>query len=855
MKFLNFWKYRQDKSKAASRRRDLLRSHRKLGRGLSLEALEDRRLLTVITPTSFGDTNATFVPFTSSTASISVPTLRDAVIEANYLFDNGATAGQANTIKLNAGTYTLSLYNTTDGTSTGTAIGHETASTRGDLNITSNLTIQGVGVGPLPLTTISQSRAVLDRVFEINADPSTLASPTTVTFQNLNIQGGQAVDDGSSGAIPNGSVAEGGGILDAVTGLNLKLCSVVLQCDTAFGANNAVATTSGSGPGPASALGGGLYVAGSTLSLTNVCFNNDSALGGSGLNGTSLSTTGGNGGTAEGGGLYVNASSVTFGSSTRLVSLVSFSCDKALGGLGGTGYTVTEGTGGAGGYGGYAFGGGMAVTGDSSLSDTTTATIASLSSLLCLPSVSFSVDLANFSGNKAIGGAGGTGGGGTGGGGTGGSGGNGSGGGLYVSASAVSLAGGNILGNLAQGGAGGASGTAIGSGTLHHVVHAPLDPPTGGDGLGGGLAAAPDSGVSLTLVNVSCNTALGGKGNVFGTGGGYGGDACGGGLYANTSTLTVVGAIISGNLAHGGVGGGFLAGSTGTTGGYGGDGSGGGIYGTDSQITLTAGLLACNRALGGTGGAGATGLTGGYAYGGAIYADSYIDDGGAPMRNVKHAVYHQTPPTNTNLTLAGALISGNLALGGNGGAFTITSGTGGNGGDGVGGAVYVDGPTTSISLHVLMSNTAQGGNGGSGITTSTTGVGGVGGNGIGGALYAADSLVTVSLALIDLNYAKGGKAGTGGSVGGDALGAAIFVDSGATVTLQNAIVMLNIATAAPGAPLVPVAAVGGVYVYDGSLGGTPGTLIQSGLTLIYLNFPLTFSFPISNVTTGPFTEF
>ena len=150
MRFPNFWTHRQDKSKAASRRRDPLRSRRKLGRGLSLEALEDRRLLTVITPTSFGDTNASFTPFTPTSANISVPTLRDAVIEANYLF-NSVNVGTANTIKLNAGTYTLSLYNTSDGTSTGTATGHESASTRGDLNITSNLTIQGVGVATLPL--------------------------------------------------------------------------------------------------------------------------------------------------------------------------------------------------------------------------------------------------------------------------------------------------------------------------------------------------------------------------------------------------------------------------------------------------------------------------------------------------------------------------------------------------------------------------------------------------------------------------------------------------------------------------------------------------------------------------------
>jgi hypothetical protein len=47
---------------------------------------------------------------------------------------------------------------------------------------------------------------LVDRVFQV-------FSGVTVTFQNLTIMGGKAIDDGSTGALPNTTIAEGGGIL------------------------------------------------------------------------------------------------------------------------------------------------------------------------------------------------------------------------------------------------------------------------------------------------------------------------------------------------------------------------------------------------------------------------------------------------------------------------------------------------------------------------------------------------------------------------------------------------------------------------------------------------------------------
>jgi len=818
---------------------------RRLGTRLSLERLEDRRLLTVITPMTFGDTNATFNPATyftsppSPTGKISVPTLRDAVIEANYLYST-VNPGVANTISLQRGIYTLSIAN---------GATHESASATGDLNITGNLTVQGFSIAGIPFTTISQTAA--DRVFEINAGTTSVA-PTQVTFQNLTIQGGRAYDNGTDVA-PGTTAAEGGGILDTV-GANLTLSGVILQNDRALGASGK--GTSTATPGPEAALGGGLYVSGGAVSLTNVTFLNDQAVAGGGAAGVGTSGAGGNGGMAIGGGLYANGTAVTFGSSSKLLSVVSFLGDKAIGGNGGNGTSGDDG--GSGGSGGAAEGGGLAAVGGATVGDTTSMNL-----------TSFSLDLANFVGNAALGGNGGLGGAGSTHGGSGGGGGGGAGGGLFSDGSTVTLTGGNLTGNLAQGGNAGGSGS--GGAVPEGLRHQPLATLTeGGAGVGGGLAAVDDSVVSLTLLNVAGNTAKGGNGSPGGNGtgnsgiggfGGFGGSACGGGLFADTSTLTIVGANISLNTAQGGNGGAGGNGGTGAEGmggggGAGGDGSGGGIYASDSQVSLSGGLLTLNRALGGAGGAGGTGATGGsggfggYASGGAIY------DFAAPVdspRIVTHKVLHApAAPANTNLTLSGALVTINRALGGNGavgGASTATGtgtgGSGGSGGDGVGGALYIDGLTATITLHALLTNLAQGGCGASGATGSTLGDAGDGGWGVGGALYVVQGTVSVNLALLELNATLGGAGGrtgaTGSGIGGDALGAGAFVDFGGSLTLQNTLVMVNIATAGPGG----MAFGGGVYVYNGT---TPGTLTQTGFTMILVNLP-------DNIDYGTLTEF
>src|SRR5262249_15356383 len=161
---------------------------------LLLELLEDRTVPTTYTPAFFHDG-----PFGSGS-------LRDAVLQANA--DPGVAT---DIIKLKPGpngqAYELSIANINDL--------HENFGVTGDLNITSkshDLIIEGEGfLGGLfggfdPTKTIIDARGI-DRAFQID---HTL---TKVTFKNLTIQGGLALDDGADGRPPGTSDALGGAIL------------------------------------------------------------------------------------------------------------------------------------------------------------------------------------------------------------------------------------------------------------------------------------------------------------------------------------------------------------------------------------------------------------------------------------------------------------------------------------------------------------------------------------------------------------------------------------------------------------------------------------------------------------------
>ncbi len=213
----SFGNRRHDKSRTSRQQRSRRPMRCTLAARLSLEQLEDRRLLTIIVPGTFADTNAPFTPVSVGAAgTFTAPnlTLRDAVIEANYLY-NSVNVGLANTIQLKAGTYTLSIANTA---------GHETASAKGDLNINGNLTIQGAATSGGPKTTIQQKAA--DRVFDVNS------TGLTVNLDNLTIAGGRAVDDAVAGHLPGAYTAEGGGLWAA--GDTLELSNAIFKADRAW---------------------------------------------------------------------------------------------------------------------------------------------------------------------------------------------------------------------------------------------------------------------------------------------------------------------------------------------------------------------------------------------------------------------------------------------------------------------------------------------------------------------------------------------------------------------------------------------------------------------------------------------
>jgi hypothetical protein len=208
---------------------------------LRLEALEDRTLLSVFTPTIFTDSNT---PGAGS--------LRDAIIAAN------ADAGtRTDTIQLQAGTYQLTIPNSS---------GQENAALAGDLDITNpghTLIIRGQGTSGAKATVIEQT--VQDRVFHI------LNPGTRVIFQDLIIEGGQAVDDGTEGALPGDTTASGGGLLN--NGGTVRLTAVVI-------ANNQSVASNGH-----DALGGGIYSLGGSLTLSSITVQNNQAVGSPGAAG------------------------------------------------------------------------------------------------------------------------------------------------------------------------------------------------------------------------------------------------------------------------------------------------------------------------------------------------------------------------------------------------------------------------------------------------------------------------------------------------------------------------------------------------------------------------------------------
>jgi hypothetical protein len=268
--------------------------------------------------------------------SYTAATVSDLIADISASNQQGGT----NTIALVAGNAFLltAVDNTTDG-ATGLPV----------IAVHDNLTIVGNG------DTIGRSTAAGTPAFRL----LDVAAGASLTLQDLTLQGGLA-----TGA---GIAAEGGAVFSQGT---LDLNGVTVQDNEALGAPGATGSMGNghNGGNGGNASGGGLYVAGGSVTLTGSTLSADTAQGGQGGRGEPTATighggqvpgNGGNGGNASGGGLYVAGGSVTLTS-------VTLSADTAQGGQGGWGPVHRHGGNGGNGFGGglYAGGGTVALSQD-----------------------------------------------------------------------------------------------------------------------------------------------------------------------------------------------------------------------------------------------------------------------------------------------------------------------------------------------------------------------------------------------------------------------------------------------------------------------------------------------------------
>jgi len=424
-----------------------------------------------------------------------------------------------------------------------------------------------------------------------------------------------------------------------------------------------------------SAAGGAIYAAGGTVLLQNDTFRSNLAVGGpGGTGGTGGSGghskaggaggAGGPGGAASGGGIYLAGGSLTLAGTTLqknsavggpggqggVGGLGTAAVGSLTGILGGTGLTLggptaIAGAGGPGGNGGPGGAGGPGMGGG-----------------IYVANGSLTLVNATLSGNQATGGQGGLGGrGGTGGfgvgtltlglpvgktggsGGAGGAGGVGHGGGILVAGGTVVLSANTLNANMARGGRGGTGGpggygplAVLGTGSLGLGTTL-----TGGTGVGGG-----------TGVN---SGGAGGNGGIGGTGNG-------GGLYVSGGALTLTNDTIATNTAGAGLGGsggpGGKAGTGALTGGVGtagnpGDSFGGGLYVNGGTINIDNSTVALNIQSGIGSGGGAVVLTPG-----TVTAVSTLFAGNG-------AVDYSGAITATDSLFQTALINGTLSGSGN----------------------------------------------------------------------------------------------------------------------------------------------------------------------------------------------
>jgi hypothetical protein len=339
---------------------------------------------------------------------------------------------------------------------------------------------------------------------------------------------------------------------------------------------------------------------------------------------------------------------------------------------------------------------------------------------------------------------------------------------------------------------------------------------------GGGLYVA-DSGNTVTLTGavITGNHAAGAIGNGSG---GYAGQ--GGGIANMAGTLVIQGkSQISHNTATGG---------SGSAGDYNGaSGAGGGIF-NSATLSITSSTLSGNTATGGNGGVGVN-----YAYNAKTQTATTATNGGYGGNAYGGAIAN----TGGTLTIGKSIISGNTVRGGSGGnggktyagtngkafyvanssPYAATAGTdggaglnGGNGGTGIGGGIASNGPgTVSLTQSAITGNIVSSGHGGNGTA------GGKGGNGGAGGTYAGNPYVA----------GYGGNGGYGGAGGNNGLAGGGGVYCNGTLTIKTSTISGNTVTAGKAGTAGAAGAAGSGYTDGGTVGGVAG---QAGTAGVYL---------------------
>ena len=180
-----------------------------------------------------------------------------------------------------------------------------------------------------------------------------------------------------------------------------------------------------------------------------------------------------------------------------------------------------------------------------------------------------------------------------------------------------------------------------------------------------------------------------------------------------------------------------------------------------------------------------------------------------------------------NVIITGSTLTGNTALGGDGGDFNN-----GNASGGKGGAIYFGGGTLNIDGSRIDNSNATGGKGGDTNLVSNQQNGGGGGTAQGGGAYVASGTVTINNTTFESCAATGGNAGNGqnsGNAGGESGGGGLY--SAGSVTVTNSTFDLNTSTGGRGGDSFGPDCFGAHASFDGGA-ARGGAILADGGSLI-----------------------